>query len=60
MSCMTSDEQMLMRIEFGVVMSPMHAWRCRRSWRIFAFWPSEAGRACGGRTCVDGARWNRE
>ena len=28
-SRMQSDEQMLMRIEFGVVMSPMHAWRGR-------------------------------
>jgi mono/diheme cytochrome c family protein len=29
MSRMASDEQMLMRIEFGVIMSPMHAWRGR-------------------------------
>lgn len=29
LSRMTSDEQMLLRIEFGVVMSPMHAWRNR-------------------------------
>lgn len=29
LSRLTTDEQMLMRIEFGVVMSPMHSWRGR-------------------------------
>lgn len=29
MSRRTTDEEMLMRIEFGIVMSPMHAWRGR-------------------------------